>query len=96
MLANGIASLLADPHWPAIVPSIAESLIGVLLLIGLWTPVAGVLAVIAELWTLLLGADRPQAAILLIAISLSVAMLGPGCWSIDALLFGRRRLDVDD
>jgi hypothetical protein len=27
-------------------------------------------------------------------IGLSLAMLGPGAWSIDARLFGRKRIDV--
>jgi uncharacterized membrane protein YphA (DoxX/SURF4 family) len=29
-------------------------------------------------------------------IGLSVAMLGPGAWSVDARLFGRKRIDVTE
>ena len=34
----------------------------------------------------------PWALILLAAVGVALAMLGPGAWSIDALLFGRRRM----
>ena len=33
--------------------------------------------------------------ILLGMLAVSVAMLGPGAWSIDARLFGRQRFDID-
>jgi uncharacterized membrane protein YphA (DoxX/SURF4 family) len=64
------------------------------MLIGLWTPVGCLSAVVAESWLLLVGGIAPQPAILLLSICVAVAMLGPGSWSIDAILFGRRRLDL--
>jgi uncharacterized membrane protein YphA (DoxX/SURF4 family) len=33
--------------------------------------------------------------VFLAAIAASMAMLGPGAWSIDARLFGRKRIDID-
>jgi putative oxidoreductase len=33
--------------------------------------------------------------IFLAILAVSVAMLGPGAWSIDARLFGRKRFDID-
>jgi hypothetical protein len=62
------------------------------LMLGLWTPVAGVIVALAEAW---IGfSERPDLwiQILLVALGLSLAMLGPGAWSIDSHLFGRRRL----
>jgi hypothetical protein len=38
------------------------------------------------------GAVGPHA--LLAAIGLCLALLGPGAWSIDARLFGRRRVEI--
>jgi uncharacterized membrane protein YphA (DoxX/SURF4 family) len=32
--------------------------------------------------------------LLLAILGISLAMLGPGAWSIDALLFGRKRITV--
>ncbi len=73
---------------------------GILLLAGLWTPVAGALAAIDEVW---LAFSRPFSHlsdqwlhILLAVLSGGVAMLGPGAWSVDARLFGRKRLDRGD
>lgn len=62
------------------------------LLLGLWTPIAGVIVAVAEGWIgLSQGADL-WIQILLASLALSLAMLGPGAWSIDSHLFGRRRL----
>jgi putative oxidoreductase len=96
LLTNGIAWLGSGQHRDATAPAIIGIAAGLLMLIGLWTPVGSVLVVISQSWTLLVSAIIPQTAILLISISVAVAMLGPGAWSIDALLFGRHRLDITD
>jgi uncharacterized membrane protein YphA (DoxX/SURF4 family) len=66
---------------------------GIFLIAGLWTPAAGVLIAIVEsriAWSLyrslLLAAEMH---VFLAGLSVSVAMLGPGAWSVDARLFGR-------
>ena len=66
---------------------------GLLLMIGLWTPIAGVAHAIVVVW---IGIDERSNALYFItaSIGLSLAMLGPGAWSVDALLFGRKRIDV--
>ena len=69
---------------------------GGLLLIGLWTPVAGVLAALLEILMIFKASEGPKAGMLLVCISTAIAMLGPGCWSIDSILFGRRRLNISD
>ena len=65
---------------------------GALLLIGLWTPIAGLLQVCVELTSGLardaLGPDQ----LLLGALGLSLSMIGPGAWSIDARLVGRKQI----
>jgi putative oxidoreductase len=96
LLANCSAWLASGPHHEAIAPAIVGIAAGLLMLIGLWTPVGSVLVVISQSWTLLLRGTLPQTAILLLSISVGLAMLGPGAWSIDALLFGRHRLDMTD
>jgi len=72
---------------------------GVFLLAGLWTPLAGSLAALDEIW-IAASAQSPSPQetwihIFLAILAASVAMLGPGAWSIDARLFGRRRIDID-
>ena len=67
--------------------------VGVLLLAGLWTPIAGVLQAIIQLGEIF----TPGNAILHVlpaALGVSLVMLGPGAWSVDALLFGRKRIDI--
>ncbi len=96
LLANGIAWFLSGPQREAAAPAIIGIAAGLLMLIGLWTPVGSALAVISQSWSLLISGIMVQAAILLLSISVAVAMLGPGAWSIDALLFGRHRLDIGD
>ena len=71
----------------------------ILLLAGLWTPVIGALVALDEIW-IAFSAD-PSAGddtwihMLVAMHAVSLAMLGPGAWSIDARLFGRQRIDID-
>jgi uncharacterized membrane protein YphA (DoxX/SURF4 family) len=59
------------------------------LILGLWTPVAGALIALDEL-------DGHWTHLFLAVLTAGVAMLGPGAWSIDARLFGRKRFDMAD
>jgi putative oxidoreductase len=59
----------------------------------------GILAALDEVW-IALSLDSPARQdawihIFLAILAVSVAMLGPGAWSIDARLFGRKRFDSD-
>jgi len=67
---------------------------GIFLLAGLWTPVAGALLTVTQVWIALSGTDHVRSRILLAAVGAAIAVLGPGTWSIDALLYGRKRLDI--
>jgi putative oxidoreductase len=82
--------------------SIARDLVagigGVFLATGLWTPVIGALIAMDELWIALSAyssqRDGQWIHILLVVLAAGLAMLGPGAWSIDARLFGRKRFDI--
>ena len=69
---------------------------GILLLIGLWTPIAGAAVAILEFSIAALATRDPSIHLLLAAMGAGLAMLGPGAWSIDSRLFGRKRLDIPD
>lgn len=73
-----------------------SAIIAILLLVGLWTPVVGVLSAAAEIPLLIQGADDPRILICLMMLGVSISMLGPGAFSLDAMIFGRHRLDLPD
>lgn len=66
---------------------------GVLFLVGLFTPVVGTAIAAVELWVWLGSLGNPLIAIVLAILGASVAMIGPGVWSIDARIYGRKRID---
>jgi hypothetical protein len=61
---------------------------------GLWTPVAGVAQALVELYSNFSTAAADLNHMLWAAVGLCVAMLGPGACSIDSRLFGRKRIEV--
>lgn len=67
---------------------------GLLLLLGLWTPLAGMIVAVAELALLIAHQPDPRLCVLLAALGASLAMIGPGAWSIDARLFGRKEVRI--
>ena len=67
--------------------------VGVLLLLGLWTPIAGILALLFELRNVSSRCDSLWICILLGTLGVALAMIGPGAWSLDARLFGWQRID---
>ena len=83
----------------ALAPSLVAGAGGIFLLAGLWTPLAGVLVALDEVWVVFslhsLGPENIWTHICLAIISVSVATLGPGAWSIDARLYGRRRFPAN-
>jgi uncharacterized membrane protein YphA (DoxX/SURF4 family) len=67
---------------------------GCLLLAGLWTPIAGALGALLGIWFAVTRAGDPLAGVLLATIGAALALVGPGAWSLDARLFGWKRIDV--
>jgi hypothetical protein len=67
-----------------------------LLLAGLWTPIAGVLVALLALWQAFSHPGNPRSCIMLGTLGAALALLGPGGWSVDARLFGWKRIDIRD
>ena len=94
LIHDGVGELLGGPQWEGIVRLLLETGSGILLLVGLWTPMAGVLVVIVEVWTAFSRTEGLRNCVALAALGAALAMLGPGVRSIDARLFGRKRIDI--
>lgn len=69
-----------------------ECAAGLLLCAGLWTPIAGCAVFVTALWAVFSGIEEPWSQALLAAVGAAMAMLGPGAWSVDARMFGRKRI----
>ena len=68
---------------------------GAVLIAGLWTPVAGILSMALSVSEILVFHDTLCPAILLACMGAGLAFIGPGALSIDAWLFGLKRIDID-
>ncbi|MGJ5814566.1 DoxX family protein [Paludibaculum fermentans] len=99
LLKFAIADVPNSPETSLAAQDLIAAVAGIFLIAGLWTPVMAVLVALDEASIALLDSPAPpgdQWIRLFVAIlSVSLAMLGPGAWSIDARLFGRRRFDID-
>jgi uncharacterized membrane protein YphA (DoxX/SURF4 family) len=74
------------------VPQIVGACLAILLLVGLWTPFVGTLIAAIEIWVAMIHASDPWIPIALATFGGTAAMIGPGAWSIDARLFGRKHI----
>jgi putative oxidoreductase len=90
---RGITSGKAD-DLASVVVSLVGAASGVLFLLGLWTPVAGTLAAVVQVWMIFSHPRDPWTSVVLATLATTVAMIGPGCWSIDARLFGRKHMEI--
>ena len=73
---------------------------GIALLVGSFTPVAGMLAAFVEAWIAIWRfsshSGEPWMALTYAILAVVLAMVGPGAWSIDARRFGRKHIDLRD
>lgn len=91
----GAASLKAT-QLSSSAPQVVAAGAGILLFLGLWTPFVGALIAVAELWVLFLGAGDPWVPAILATLGISLSIIGPGAWSVDARLFGRKHIETSE
>jgi hypothetical protein len=93
LLYFGALHVLETARLTPSLPYLIAAVAGVFLLLGLWTPLAGITIAIAGAWVFLASLGNSLTAIILAGLGATVAMIGPGLWSIDARLYGRKHLE---
>jgi putative oxidoreductase len=66
--------------------------VAVLLVIGFATPVAGIGDAAIQLGVMILAKRYASLSMMAAVLGLALTMLGPGAWSLDARVFGRKRI----
>ena len=95
LIIQGLDILRASPTIQSTILEVLAIGAGIFLLTGLWTPVSGAFVAALGLWDIISMRGDLWANILLVTLGAALAVLGPGAWSIDARLFGWKRLDLD-
>jgi uncharacterized membrane protein YphA (DoxX/SURF4 family) len=70
----------------------ASIVVAVLLLIGLATPAAGTIDAAIQVGVMILDKRYDSMCMVGAVVGMALAMLGPGAWSLDARVFGRKRI----
>jgi uncharacterized membrane protein YphA (DoxX/SURF4 family) len=100
LMAFGITGIREEPPPLTVALQIISIAAAVLLVVGMFTPLAGVLAAAAEVWIAISRSSShsgdPWVALAQAALAAALAMIGPGAWSIDARRFGRKRIDLPE
>ena len=92
LIRLGVIELTGMSSTLSMIPQLLGAGAGILLLVGLWTPVVGTLTAVIELWVTITRASDPWISIVLATLGVTAAMIGPGAWSLDARLFGRKHM----
>ena len=95
LIIEGIISLRAGQPASPLILGVLALLDGAMLVAGLWTPFAGFLAIAVSAGEMLVRHENPHPGILLAAMGAGLALVGPGAFSIDAWLFGLKKIDIE-
>lgn len=96
LLDQAVAKLRIASPIETILLAVVGASVGILLLAGLWTPIAGALVVVIELRNAFSQSGDPWFGVVLATLAAGLALLGPGAWSVDARLFGWKRIEIRD
>lgn len=94
LIDQAVITLQGGTHTKPILLDVLSLGLALLLLAGLWTPIAGVIATVVEVWSAFAEPGAIWTHILLGTLGAALALLGPGAWSVDAHFFGWKRIDL--
>ena len=95
LIEEAVRLLVGGPSIGSTVLDVLAIGLGLFLIAGLWTPIVAALITVYALWNVFSSPYVPR-WVLLAAAAAALALTGPGAWSIDARLFGWRRLEIGD
>jgi putative oxidoreductase len=95
LIADGVERCRAGEPIGSLIVGVFAIVDGALLAAGLWTPIAGPLVIALSTWGILVQHADPDPGILLAAMGVALALVGPGALSLDARLFGWKRIDLE-
>ena len=88
------AGLLTASSPAPVIVDVVTGFAAVLVLIGLWTPLAGGLIALVEFGLALSHPADPWTFVHFGVLAAALALLGPGGSSVDARLFGRKQIQI--
>ena len=93
-IAGAVAGFRSGPPLAAALLQVLCIALGSLLVIGLWTPVGGTLLALTALWNAFAYPQYRWGCVVIGTLGAALALVGPGMWSVDAHLFGWKRLEI--
>ena len=77
-----------------VTPHVIAAGAGLFLVLGLWTSAAATIVAITELFIAFSHNHDPWLTVLLAALGVAIALLGPGTWSVDVGRSGWKRIEI--
>lgn len=96
LIDHAVAVLITRPTLASAIVHSIFTLLGVLLLVGLWTPIASSLGALGVVWEAVAHSASWRSGVSTGIMAVALTLLGPGAWSVDAWLYGWKQIRILD